>query len=88
MLLWGARHGVRVREDLKDWLFLMGKSVVFVLGGILTVAALVDLVVAGPNWRAAGVLALGLALCIPPLAFAFRDAVRAARSGAGRGGEP
>jgi hypothetical protein len=68
-----------VREDLKDWLLLMGKSVLFVLGGILVVAGLVDLVVAGLNLRAGLVLLAGLLLGVPPLALAFRDAVRAAR---------
>lgn len=73
-----------MREDQKDWLLLMGKSMLFVLGGVLVVAGLVDLVVAGPNLRAGSVLAVGLLLSVPPLALAFRDAVRAAR----RGGAP
>jgi hypothetical protein len=70
-----------VREDVKDWLFLMGKSIVIVFGGILFVAGLLDLVVDGYSHLAAGVLALGLLLAVPPLAFAFRDALAEARRG-------
>jgi hypothetical protein len=58
----------------------MGKSVVFVLGGILVMAGLVDLVVDGPGWLAAGILLLGLLCTVPFLWLAFRDAVRDARS--------
>lgn len=70
-----------MREDVKDWLFLMGKSIVIVFGGILFVAGLLDLVVDGYSHLAAGVLALGLLLAVPPLAFAFRDALAEARRG-------
>lgn len=59
----------------------MGKSVVLIIGGILTVAALVDIVVIGWNLRATLVLLVGLALAVPPLAFAFRDALREAKKG-------
>lgn len=80
-----------MREDLRDWLVLMGKSVLFVFGGLLVVAALVELAVGGPWFvrgetlsqtfeKSAGlVLLFGLALCLPPLAFAFRDALKEAR---------
>lgn len=71
----------------------MGKSALFVVGGILTMAALVQLAVGGAWFvRGAGivdtfeksaglVLLSGLALCLPPLALAFRDALREARKG-------
>lgn len=70
-----------VRQETKEWLLLMGKSALFVLGGILIAAGLVDLVVDGFTWLAGGVLALGLLLAVPPLAFSFRDAYREARKG-------
>lgn len=70
-----------MREDAKDWLFLMGKSVLLILGGILFVAGLVDLVVDGYSHLAATVLVVGLLLAVPPMAFAFRDAMREARKG-------
>lgn len=72
------------RQEIVDWILLMGKSVLLVVGGILVVAGLVDLVVAGWNLRASVVLLVGLALAVPPLAFAFRDAVRATKGGADR----
>lgn len=72
------------RQEIVDWILLMGKSVLLVVGGILVVAGLVDLVVAGWNLRAGIVLLVGLALAVPPLAFAFRDAVAATRRGADR----
>lgn len=80
-LLSPTRHGPPVRQDLKDWLVLMGKSVLFVLGGVLMLAGLVDLVVDGFSLLALGILLLGLALGVPPLALAFRDALREARKG-------
>lgn len=70
-----------MRAEVRDWLFLMGKSVLLVVGGILVVAALVDLVVVGWNLRATLVLLLGLALAVPPLAFAFLDALKQAKKG-------
>ena len=70
-----------MREEVREWLFLMGKSILLVVGGILVVAGLVDLVVVGWNVRAALVLFAGLALAVPPIAFAFRDAVREAKKG-------
>ena len=82
-----------MRQETRDWLFLIGKTLLFVLGGILTLAALVELAVGGPVFvrgdgimetfeRSAGlVLLAGLALAVPPLWLAFRDAVRAARQG-------
>lgn len=70
-----------MREETRDWLFLTGKTLLLVGGGILVVAALVELVVGGPSALALGVLAAGLLLAVPPLALAFRDAVREARKG-------
>lgn len=70
-----------MRQDVKDWILLMGKSMLLIVGGILFVAGLVDLVVDGYSHLAAGVLALGLLLTVPPLAFAFRDALGEARKG-------
>ncbi len=70
-----------MRAEAKEWLFLLGKSFVLIIGAILVVAGLVDLVVVGWNGRAALVLAAGLALAVPPLAFAYRDALREARKG-------
>lgn len=70
-----------MRAEVRDWLLLMGKSVLLVVGGILVVAALVDLVVVGWNLRATLVLLLGLALAVPPLAFAFLDALKQAKKG-------
>ncbi len=70
-----------MREAVRDWLSLMVKSALLILGGVLIVAGLVDLVVVGINARAATVLAIGLLLAVPPLGFAFRDALREARKG-------
>lgn len=70
-----------MRAEVKEWLFLMGKTLLLVVGGVLLAAALVELIVGGFSWLALGILALGLALAVPPLAFAFRDAVREARKG-------
>lgn len=70
-----------MRPETKEWLALMGKTLLLVVGGVVAVAALVDLVVAGWTLVAAAYLLAGLLLCIPPIAFAFRDAVRAARRG-------
>lgn len=64
-----------------DWLFLIGKTLLVIVGGILFVAGLVDLVVIGPTLQGTGVLFLGLALAGPPIAFAFRDAVKEAKKG-------
>lgn len=68
-----------MRAETKENLLLAAKTVLFSLGGLLIVAALVDLIVSGPNWTAVGVLALGLLLAGPPLGFAFRDALRHAQ---------
>lgn len=82
-----------MRQDTKEWLALIGKSLLFVLGGLLVLAALVDLSVGEPAFARgenaldtfegspALVLLLGLALALPPLGLAFRDAVREARKG-------
>ena len=70
-----------MRQEAKDWLFLMGKSVLVIVGGILVAGGLVELVVAGPTRRGLGALAVGLLLCVPPMALAFRDAVREAKKG-------
>lgn len=70
-----------MRAEVRDWILLLGKSVLVVVGGILVVAALVDLVVAGPSVRTLVVLAVGLAFAVPPMAFAFRDALAEARKG-------
>ena len=70
-----------MQEAARDSLALVGKSVVFVLGGVMVVSALVEVAVAGWSLRAGGFLIVGLALCGAPLALAFRDAVRAARKG-------
>ena len=67
--------------EVKDWIFLIVKSIFVIIGGILFVAALVDLVVGGFTWLTLGVLVLGLALWVPPMAFAYRDAVREAKKG-------
>lgn len=67
--------------DRRDFLVLMGKSFLFIVGGILVLGGLVDLLVDGPNWQGGGALAVGLLMCLPPLAFAFRDAVREAKKG-------
>lgn len=70
-----------MRQDVKDWLLLMGKSVLVIVGGILVAGGLVELVVAGPTKLGLGALAVGLLLCVPPMAFAFRDALAEARKG-------
>lgn len=80
--MWRPRLAARMREEVRDWLLLMGKSVLFVIGGVLVMAGAVDLVVDGFGWLAFGVLLLGLLLAVPPLAFAFGDALREARRGA------
>ena len=67
--------------DRRDWLFLMGKSLLVILGGVLLTAGLVDLVVDGYSHLSAGILTLGLLLAVPPMALAFRDALREARKG-------
>lgn len=82
-----------MRESFREWLGLVVKTLLFLVGGILVTAALVELSVGGP-WFVRGATALetfeksaglvllfGLALCIPPLALAFRDAYREARKG-------
>lgn len=87
-----------MREDVRDWLLLGGKSILFIVGGLMMTAALLQLAVGGP-WLVRGdtalqtfeksaglVLLAGAALALPPLAFAFRDAYRQARKG--RMGEP
>ncbi len=70
-----------MRQEAKDWILLMGKSVLVIVGGILVAGGLVELAVAGPTRRGLGALAAGLLLSVPPMAFAFRDAVREARKG-------
>lgn len=70
-----------MQEATRDNLLLVGKSLLFVLGGVMVVSAVVELGVAGWSLRAGGFLVVGLALCGTPLALAFRDAVRAARRG-------
>lgn len=70
-----------MRETTRDNLALVGKSVVFVLGGVMVVSAAVELAVAGWSPAAGSFLVAGLVLCGAPLALAFRDAVRAARKG-------
>lgn len=70
-----------MRQEVKDWIFLMGKSILVIVGGILFVGGLVDLVVDGYSHLAAGVLLLGLLIAVPPVALAFRDALREARKG-------
>lgn len=67
--------------EVRDWIFLLGKSFLVIVGAILVIAALVDLSVAGWSWRATGALLVGLALAAPPMVFAFRDALREARKG-------
>lgn len=82
-----------MRADVRDWLLLLGKSILFVIGGILVIAALLDLIVGDP-WFVRGkgaldtfeqspglVLLVGLLIALPPLWFAFRDAAREARKG-------
>lgn len=71
----------RMRQETKEWLLLMGKSFLVIVGGILVAGGLVELVVAGPTTKGLGALAVGLLLCVPPLAFAFRDALGEARKG-------
>lgn len=85
------------RAAIREWLVTMGKSVVFLVGLVLVMAALVDLAVGGSFYRGGEnleetlkaspglVLLIGLALAVPPLAFAFRDAVRAGRGDHGPG---
>ena len=68
-----------MRPEMKDNLLLVGKSILLALGGLIAVAAIVELKVGGPSARAFEYLLVGLALAVPPLAFAFRDAVRAGR---------
>lgn len=70
-----------MRAETKEWLLLLGKTALLIVGGILVVAALVELYAGGPGVRAFVVLVAGLALAVPPLAFAYRDAVREARKG-------
>lgn len=70
-----------MQAETKEWLLLTGKTLLLIVGGVLTVAALVELIVDGYSHVAAIVLAAGLALAVPPVGFAFRDAVREARKG-------
>lgn len=80
MLLARSRSGrTHMRRDTKDNLLLVVKSVLLVLGAVLTVAALVELFVGGPSVKAFQYLLVGLVLSVPPLAFAFRDALRSKR---------
>lgn len=55
---------------------LVGKSILLVLGGILAIAALVELSVGGWSVKAAIYLVVGLALVGYPLGTSFRDAIR------------
>ena len=68
-----------VRPEAKEGLALVGKSLLVVVGGVVTSAAAVDLVVDGFSARGLAYLAVGLALAGAPLALAFRDAARAGR---------
>jgi hypothetical protein len=70
-----------VRAETKDNLALVGKSALFVIGGVLAISAIVQLNVSGWEGRAALYLVVGLAMMLPPLALAFRDAVRQAHKG-------
>lgn len=72
-----------MRAEVKDWILLMGKSVLVILGGILVAGGLVELVVAGSTRKGWGALLVGLLLCVPPMAFAFRDALRGGRDAQG-----
>lgn len=65
---------------MREGLLLVAKTLATLLGIVLLMAALVELSVAGPTPRGLGALGAGLLLAVPPFAFAFRDAVRAARS--------
>ena len=76
-----AAGSPRVRAETKEWLFLMGKTVLTIIGGILALAGTVDLAVDGPSRENLIALVIGLALAVPPMAFAFRDAVREAKQG-------
>lgn len=88
-----APASARVREEVKDWIFLIGKTILVIVGGLLILAALVEISVGGPWFvrgatpietfeKSAGlVLLAGLLLAVPPMALAFRDAVREARKG-------
>ena len=67
--------------EVRDWLFLMGKSLLVMIGVVLVAGGLVELVVAGLTRRGIGALLVGLLLCVPPMAFAFRDALREAKQG-------
>lgn len=68
-----------MRAETKDNLLLAGKSVLVIVGCIVTIAATVDLVVGGPRLRDLAYLLVGLLLVVPPVALAFRDAVRHGR---------
>ncbi len=82
-----------MRQELREWFALAGKTLLMIVGGILSIAALLQIIVTG-DWfvrgdgfvdtfqKSAGlVLLLGLLLAVPPLAFAFRDALHEARKG-------
>jgi hypothetical protein len=73
--------GSPVHPALKENLALAAKTVLFSLGGLLLVAALVDLVVSGPTWQGVAVLAAGALFAGLPFGFALRDALRHARRG-------
>lgn len=77
----GRVVGPPVETATRDFLLLMGKSVLMVVGGILVLGGLVDIIVLRGSWRGLGALVVGLLLCVPPLALAFRDAVGEARKG-------
>lgn len=68
-----------MRQETKDNLALAGKSLLVIVGGLLVVAATVDLVVGGPRLRDLAYLLVGLLLSVPPVAFAFLDALKAGR---------
>jgi hypothetical protein len=70
---------MNVERETRENLALVAKSIVLVLGGLMAVSATVELVVGGVGARAVAFLLVGLALAVPPLGLAFRDAVRHAR---------
>lgn len=76
----GAAGSPFVREGL----LFVGKTLLFLVGAVFVIAALVELSVAGPSARGILSLAFGLLLAGPPLGFAVRDALRHARRRAPR----
>lgn len=76
-----ARVPWSVHQETKDMLLLVGKSILLALGGLVAVAAVVDIRVDGPGRRNLVALVVGLSMAVPPLALAFRDAVRHGKRG-------